>query len=1204
MTRRECSFARSISPVESLCLLACLLIALSPATLSQERPAILQQGSSVAREIDAKQSHSFEFVLQADQIVTLSISAGDLNFALRLTGPDGDTLQEAMHRRYGTLTWQCVAPTQGRYRITISSLESSARPRAYQLRVEQIKTATRREKKSSQVAADYDRAEVLRFGWQSSELLRAAEGYQAVGEVWERQARLPEAAEAWQRVGEVHFIQGDYGGALRAYDRASRLSRRADDVPLSLTQLNNIGYVYVYLGDIKQASDLFEQVRAELGKVSVSPDSARKRIEAQLENNFGEVEYARGNLKQSLEFFARAFALWEEVGDRRGMALARLNAVYSHIDSGSVNEASAEIEQALRLWREVDDRQRVALTLTAQGTLQALLGDKYAALASHHEARDIFRRMGDKQGEAITSNGIGDVFGSLNLKQEAIDSYALALRLNHEIGNKDFEAVSNYYLGQVYRDSDDFPHALGYYEACLALSRQSGKSRMVAQARMDMAAIYTRQENFTTALHLYQQSLAFFKQISDLRRQAMTHHGLGELHHARGERDEAAREYQQGLELFQHIKDPQGEANSRYWLAKVMQEQGRLPEALREIEKSIEIIENQRARVLGQNWLSTYFASVRRYYELYVDILMQLHQQMPDRGLAALALQASERARARTLLELLNETRSEIRHGVNPALLTRERQLRQQLSAKATYQIQALNAARPEAEISEIELQLRQLNSEYDFVQAQIKSQSPAYAQLTRPSITTLAEIQAALKEDEGTVLLEYLVGDERSYLWLVSADGLIARELPGRPVLETLAREVYQALAARQPGQDEDPSHYQERYASAEDQFCTRAGRLSQLLLGPLEAVPNVKRLLVVADGGLHYIPFDALPLPAAGSTACKLGDDPPTYVPLLTSFEVVHLPSFSSLALLRRLNSSPSPSAQGIAIWADPVFESDDPRVTNKQPAPETPSQVREDFDTFRISKNQQTRGLGFDVHNSPPSRLLATQKEAMNITRLAPAGTVVLHTGFEANRESALEGDLSNYRILHFATHGLIDNQHPLLSGLLLSTIDEQGRSRDGLLQLHDIYGLRLNADLVVLSACQTGLGKELSGEGFVGLTQGFLYAGSRSVVASLWPVEDDTAATLMTNFYRAMLMEGDTPAVALRRAKLKMYRQPPHQSPYYWSAFILQGEFRAPPATRGNLLRPRCLWVALVVLAVMSWMFFWSRRRGRGTAPMSV
>lgn len=1154
----------------------------------------LQQGVSVTREIDSNESHSFEFALQAEQLVTLSIFAGDLNFALRLIGPDGNTLQEVVHRRYGSLTWQFVAPEQGQYRLTVSSLEPSTQPRTYQLRVEQIKTATQREIISAQAAANYDRAEVLRFNWQSSDLVQAAERYEAAGGVWRRQSQWVEATNAWQRLGEAHFIQGDYEGALRAYKEALRLSRQADDPLLRLEQLNNIGYVHVYLGNLKQASILFEQVQTQLSKVSVGQALTLKRIEAQLENNFGEVEYGRGNLKQSLDFFSRALALWEEVGDRQGMALAHLNAVYSHVDSGSVNEAASEIEQALRLWREVGDRQREALTLAAQGTLHAMLGNNYAALAAHYGARDIFRQMGDKQGEAITSNGLGDDLEQLNLKQEAIDNYALALRLNHEIGNKDFEAVSNYYLGRVYRDSDDFARALAYYEACLNLSRENGKARMVAQALMDIATIYTRQKKFADALRLCQQNLTYFKEISDLRLQALTHQGLGELHHARGERDEAAREYQLGLELFQRIRDPQSQAESRYRLAKVLQEQGRLPEALLEIEESLKSVEDQRTRVLGKNWLSNYFASVHRYFELYVDILMQLHQQMPDRGFAALALQASERARVRTLLELLAETRSEIRRGVNPALLAQEQHLREQLSAKAAYQIRALNAGRPEAEVAQLELELRRLNSEYDFVQAQIKAQSPAYAHLTRPPILTLPEIQAALKEDEGTVLLEYLIGDERSYAWLVSSDSLIARQLPGRRELEALAHEVYQDLAARQQRPDEDSTHYYERYRSAEEQFCPRAGELSRLLVGMLETASNVRRLLVVADGGLRYIPFEALPLPGTDTKNCRLGSEPSTYIPLLTSFEVAYLPSFSSLALLRGLNSSPSTRAQSIAIWADPVFESDDPRITQQQPVSDRP--LLEGSDAI-ISPSKQVKRSVFG--DSPPSRLLATQEEATNIMHLVPTGTAMLRSGFAASRESVLESELSNYRILHFATHGLVDNQRPLLSGLLLSTIDEQGRSRDGLLQLHDIYELRLDADLVVLSACQTGLGQELSGEGFVGLTQGFLYAGSRSVVVSLWQVEDNTTSTLMTNFYQEMLKEGAPPAVALRRAKLKMYQQQSRQSPYYWSAFIIQGEFRPPPATWRDLLRSYSLWAILIVSSVISGIYFWRKHRGQAS-----
>lgn len=1196
MAPRQLLPARCIRPVKLLCVCACVLSALASPGAGNEQAMTLRQGLSVAREVSPAEPHLFDLHLGHNQLVALSISAGDLQLRLRLIGPDGDSVQEVVHRRYGELVWRFVAPKQGRYRLTLSSLELGAQPRAYRLRVEEIRPAGLGDQAGARAAAFYYSAEVLRFGWHADDLSRAAQMYRAAAGLWRRQARWSQAADASQQLGEVHFIQGDYKEALRSYEEALGLSRRAGDDLLILTQLNNVGYVHVYLGDIEKASLTFADVRARLDRLPGGPGVPRKRAEAQLENNLGEVEYARGNLKNSLDLFGRALALWEEIGDRQGAALARLNKVHSHLDSGSVKDASAEIEQCLRLWREAGDPQKVALTLSAQGNLQALVGDKYAALAFYHEARDMFRRIGDRQGEAITSNGLGYVFEQLNLRDEAVDSFTLALELNRAIGNKDYEAVSAFYLGRSYRDSDDLPRALEYYEASIALSRQIGKERMAAQALMDVAGIRTRQGKYDEASRLYRDSLRYFTEISDLRRQAETHQGLGELHHARGETGEAAREYRLGIELFQRLRDPQGQAKSHYRLAKVLREEGRLPEALAEGEKSVSLIEDKRALVLGKNWLSSYFASVHSYYELCADILMLMHRRAPGGDYAARALQISERARARTLLELLNETRSEISRDVDPKLLASEQQLRYELSAKAAYQIEALNAGRPASEIAELESELRRLNSDHDFVQAQIKARSPAYAQLTRPPILTVPEIQAALREDEGTVLLEYLIGDERSYLWLVTADGLITRELPGRQPLETLAREVYQAITARQQQPGEDPARHFERYASAEAQFCSRAARLSGVLLGPLKAVADVRRLLVVADGGLHYVPFDALPLPGGDDTACRLGNDPPSYVPLITSFEVVNMPSFSSLALLRRLDySSPLP-ARGIAIWADPVFESDDPRVTEQRLNRPPPARSRDGAGDVAAEPRQTDRNF-FDVHSSPPTRLLETRREAASITQLAPAGAATLLTGFAADRDSVLGRDLRDYRILHFATHGLVDTRHPLLSGLLLSTIDEQGLGRNGLLQLHDIYGLRLNAELVVLSACQTGLGKELPGEGFVGLTQGFLYAGSRSVVASLWQVEDNASATLMKDFYRGLLEEGETPAVALRRAKLMMYRRGSHQSPYYWSGFVMQGEFRPAPGGWRKLLPARALWAVTVLLVFSSCWLFARRRRAR-------
>jgi tetratricopeptide (TPR) repeat protein len=976
-------------------------------SLAEAQPASLQTGSSIAREIAFSETHRFEFALKSEQLITLTIFAQDLNLSLRIVAGNGNSVEEIVYRRPGPLTWSFIAQQEGQYQLVITSLELSTQPRSYQLKVEQITSATQRDKKAALAAADFFGAEVLRLKPETADTTRALQRYHLAALAWQQQAQWAEAAGAWQQIGEVHFEQGNYQEALRAFETALQLSKWGNDSLLTTTQVINIGYVHVYLGNLEKASEFFDESKTKLSAGSLGQALLRKRLEAQLQNNYGEVEYGRGNLKRSLYFFARSVSLWQEVDDRSGLALIHLNAGYSYLDSGSVNEATVEFEQALKLWREVGNWRGEARTLTAQGNLYTLLGDNYAALIAHRLARDIFRRIGDQQGEAVTSNGLGKVFEDLNRKQEAIDNYSIALRLNQAIGNKDFEAVSGYYLGRVSRDLGDLARALEYYERSLALSRQSGKSRMAALALMDIAAVYVKQQRFADARRIYEQTLILYKQIADLRRQALIHQGVGELLRIQGQLAQAASEYQQGLDLFQQIKDQQGQAESLYWLARLAQEQGHLNEALADSQKSIELLEIQRARLLGQNWRSSYFASVRRHFELYVDILMQLDRQQPQRGFAALALEASERARARSLLELLAETQSEIRRGVDPALVGRERQLRQQLSAKAAYQLKTLNTTRPNAETADIELEIRNLVAEYDFVQAQIRAQSPAYARLIQPSTVGLTQIQATLKGDKNTLLVEYMLGDERSYVWLVTPTTLIARELAGRSTLENLAREVYQSLTARQRQPNEDLSHYHDRYTAAEERFCPSATQLSQLLLGPLRSFLNEQRLLVVADGNLQYIPFDALPLPAAAGSGqvCRLDAEPPNYVPLLTAFEVVSLPSFSSLAILRLIGASSPRPAREIAVWADPVFESDDPRIATGLTSPSAQKAAGP------APPLQPTNRPVFVDPPEPATRLLATEEEAQSIMRFAPGGLSVVLTGFAANREDALHLDLQN-------------------------------------------------------------------------------------------------------------------------------------------------------------------------------------------------
>jgi CHAT domain-containing protein len=312
--------------------------------------------------------------------------------------------------------------------------------------------------------------------------------------------------------------------------------------------------------------------------------------------------------------------------------------------------------------------------------------------------------------------------------------------------------------------------------------------------------------------------------------------------------------------------------------------------------------------------------------------------------------------------------------------------------------------------------------------------------------------------------------------------------------------------------------------------------------------------RLLIVSDGALQYIPFAALPGPKGPAGTLRR-------LPLVADHEIVNLPSASVLGALRRVASGRKTPPKSVAVLADPVFAKDDARVEKSAtiPARKGPEDASH---AVSLSLDHLSRSVAdVGANNGGPSlpRLRFTRREAEAITAIT-RGQVSKALDFQANRATATSPELAQYRIVHFATHGLLDSEHPEFSGLVLSLVDKEGRPQNGFLELQDIYSLNLPVDLVVLSACETGLGKEINGEGMIGLTRGFIYAGTTRVVASLWKVSDAATAELMEQFYRAMEVGRMTPAAALRAAQIQMWKQKHRSSPYYWAAFQIQGEWR--------------------------------------------
>ncbi len=435
--------------------------------------------------------------------------------------------------------------------------------------------------------------------------------------------------------------------------------------------------------------------------------------------------------------------------------------------------------------------------------------------------------------------------------------------------------------------------------------------------------------------------------------------------------------------------------------------------------------------------------------------------------------------------------------------------------------------------------------------------------------------------------MLEYSLGEDRSFVFAVTPTSLQAFELPKRAEVERAARRVYDLLTARNHSvKGETEEQARKRWTQAEEAYPKAAEELSRMILGPVAAqlsggpAMNVaeaksggvsgrvqgRRLLVVADGALQYIPFAVLPVPEKNPTA----SGGPQQVPLMVSQEIVNLPSASVLAVLRQEAKGRKPAPKAVAVLADPVFDQQDSRLAaNAKPAAAYAqmasaattrgTEPQDSTAAHLLTRSAADLGLSRDGKLSLP-RLLFSRQEAEAIRAVTPSGQIKEAVDFEASRTTALSAELRNYRIVHFATHGLINSEHPELSGLVFSLVDEKGQPQDGFLQLQDIYNMDLPADLVVLSACETGLGKEINGEGLIGLTRGFMYAGASRVVASLWNVSDAATASLMAEFYRAMEKDHMPPAAALRAAQIHMWRQKRWTSPYYWAAFQIQGEWK--------------------------------------------
>ena len=881
--------------------------------------------------------------------------------------------------------------------------------------------------------------------------------------------------------------------------------------------------------------------------------------------------------QKARDIFEQSLKLWQEIGDKTGEL--RSLAILSYLNRALNNYGKSEeySEQILQFPDEkefqsykfdalyqigqiqfvtgkIDEAIKTQTTALAQfsnpspqqaNTFNAL-GNYYQTIAEFEFAQNAFeqalnniRQFPDMYNEAQIRHTLGLLFITTKDFDSAITNLKLAANLRETFGNRRGQASSLTLLGMSYFYAKRIPESFEVLEKALPISRELDDRENAADTLAFLAVNYRETGDAVKAVELLNQAKSLFRDENSpiLTKIYIT---LGVTQAQLFNFSEARSNFEKSLRNYRKIGDLDGETRSLYQFAKLERAENNLDAAKLKIERALENLEYVQAKYNNIQLLSTFLETRRGYYDLYIDILMRLDEERPGENYSLKALQTSENARMRTLIWQYREAIKNTSQTVDFQLITQIQKIQLQIGEQLSLLAKAQSSDNQSNDIQSIEKTISELNKQDSGLRARLRLSNPNVANLAQPPTLSLAEMQGEL--DDETTLVEYSLGEERSYLWIVGKDSFQSYVLPKRSDIDAAAKGFYETLSQTtgSPSNRRVLKKVEIPLSGSQKgkDFSAEAEKLGRVLsIEKLTSLP-AKRLVFVSDGALNLIPFASLTFPDAGNGSRKF---------LAERFETAQLPSLTTLHVLRQQNIKPF-SPASLAIIADPVFATADDRLSKNRR-----------IKNKEITENSALIAALRDFSLTSLSRLPFTRIEAEKIAQNLPDNTS-LNLDFKASRERLMNGEFDAYDVLHFATHGFLNNMHPELSGLVLSLIDEKGNSQNGFLRTRDLYLLKIKPQMVVLSACQTGLGKQVENEGLIGLTRGFLATGTPRIVASLWKVDDTATAELMSRFYRSMLKENQSPSTALRTAQNELKAIPRFSHPRYWAGFTLTGEWR--------------------------------------------
>lgn len=1092
----------------------------------------LELGVPVNGRLTPGMSLTFAIQVLAGQFVQIDLDPEDIGLTFVVLAPDGgETLRaNGLDGSYGTWRLAFFTRTTGDYHVRVEPFEDATGPFTILLQTQRVPIPG----DDLRLAAQDSLLAAIRHRTQDGpDALRSAVGeLDLARQNWHSLSDAKGEALALSWLGRIQIIQAEPLKAIKMLDLAIGLWQNARERRAEGQAISFEAEAQAATGSTERALELYEHA------LTIRHEASDRRGAAETVNGMAIIYLGRGDTGKAIDLWQQTLITRESLGDRTGQTKSLMNLGTAYSVDGQIRAGAELLERALSMVHSP----------RVEGQILVNLGRSYGLLAEYQKALDYSVRAltairvgGDRRTEAILLNNFGYFYQALGEYNRAENYFNQSLRVKRELGDHRGEATTLSNIGFLMAVRGQSRPAMEKLQTVLPLVRSAGDRIGEGNVLNNLGDVSFGLKEFDAALEYYRLGLAVRTGFGDPWGETYSWNSFGKAFLALRRYDEALDSYRHALALARKIGDKNSELGAIEGMMRLNVSRNQWEEAEKWIEPVLRIVESSRAEIVLPDLRTSYFALRQNYYELAIEILMKLDERSPHQGYAMRALEVHERGQARTLVDLLRESGADVRGGVPAELLAGERKTRELLNNKIERRIRLQSNSGDTKALTAVNLEIDRLSRDYEQVETQLRSASPEYAALTQPVPLTAAQIQSQIGGDD-TALVEYATGSERSYMWVVTRSSIQHFTLPPGRLIEGVARSLYTAISVRKSTAP----------ALASDAL---AQKLGSMLLGPAAAAIRGKRLVFVPSGILCYIPFDVLGDPVSGKGK---------YVPLVLGHVISTLPSASVLPLLRNANPGRKIPTRLLAVLGDPVFEKSDPRVgTSGGPGGQPRTQAVVQRSVVDLPQESDERGV--QLAHFSLGRLVFSRQEVESIYSLFPADQTRKFLDFGSSLASVTSPDLGQYRIIHLATHGLLDSEHPDRSALALSLVDRSGNPQPGLLKMADVFNLNLPAELVVLSACETALGSEIRGEGLVGLTRAFMYAGARRIVASSWKVDDLATAELMTSFYKN-LAQGQSTPVALREAKLTTMKKPAWSSPYYWAAFTLQGEFDNKPIIR--------------------------------------